>query len=105
MIERYSQRKAAPLRIEKEKAGKSNLPADKTNKKRPKRRLSYSNFSVITGNCSLALANDFTTKPSASSEVMFLAVAISLTSRYLARSSASAGHGQRYHLGGCFPKR
>src|SRR2546429_7369918 len=41
----------------------------------------------MMGNCSLALASDFTTKTSASSAVVFLAVAISLTSRYLARSS------------------
>src|SRR5437762_6377957 len=42
----------------------------------------YSNFSVITGNCSLALARDLMTIPSALSAVVFLAVAISLTSRY-----------------------
>src|SRR6266446_9337303 len=47
----------------------------------------YSNFSVINGNCSFALASDLTTKPSADSEVVFRAVAISLTKRYLARSS------------------
>src|SRR5213082_501021 len=51
------------------------------------RRDNYSNFSVITGNCSLALARDLMTIPSALSAVVFLAVAISLTSRYLARSS------------------
>ena len=36
------------------------------------------NFLVINGNCRLALASDFTTKPSADSEVIFRAVAISL---------------------------
>src|SRR6266849_5936429 len=47
----------------------------------------YSNFSVITGNWSLALARDFTTVASAFSAVVFREVAISLTRRYLARSS------------------
>jgi len=35
----------------------------------------------------LALASDFTTRPSAFSEVRLRAVAISLTRRYLARSN------------------
>src|SRR6266436_7830192 len=47
----------------------------------------YSNFSVITGNVSLALARDLTTVASAFSAVVFREVAISLTRRYLARSS------------------
>src|SRR5258708_25630252 len=47
----------------------------------------YSNFSVIKGNCNFAFASDFTTKPSADSEVVFRAVAISLTNKYLARSN------------------
>src|SRR5260370_3232435 len=47
----------------------------------------YSNFSVITGNVSLALASDFTTVASAFSAVVFREEAISLTSRYFARSS------------------
>ena len=38
----------------------------------------YSNFSCITGNCSFAFASDFTTNPSAFSEVRLRAVAISL---------------------------
>src|SRR5208337_393995 len=52
-----------------------------------RRRGDYSNFSCIWGNCSLALASDFTTRPSAFSAVRLRAVAISLTSRYLARSN------------------
>jgi hypothetical protein len=52
-----------------------------TRRKRLKKR-NYSNFSVINGNCSLAFASDFTTKPSADSEVVFRAVAISLTNNY-----------------------
>src|SRR5258708_33177524 len=47
----------------------------------------YSNFSVITGNVSLALARDFTTVASAFSAVVLRDVAISLTSRYFARWS------------------
>src|SRR5260370_41558955 len=47
----------------------------------------YSNFSVITGNVSLALARDLTTVASAFSAVVLRDVAISLTRRYLARSS------------------
>src|SRR5713226_3198819 len=47
----------------------------------------YSNFSVITGNVSLALARDLTTVASAFSAVVLREVAISLTSRYFARSS------------------
>src|ERR1700682_5284109 len=47
----------------------------------------YSNFSVINGNCSFALASDFTTRVSADSEVVFRAVAISLTNKYFARSN------------------
>src|SRR5580704_5929802 len=47
----------------------------------------YSNFSVMTGNCSLALARDFTTMASALSAVVLRDVAISLTRRYFARSS------------------
>src|ERR1700758_837820 len=39
------------------------------------------------GNCSFAFARDFTTSPSAFSEVRLRAVAISLTRRYLARSN------------------
>src|SRR5215469_11065868 len=69
--------------MEKEK-GQDQLAG---HKKAPCRRPNYSNFSVITGNCSLALASDLTTRPSASSALVFFAVAISLTSRYLARSS------------------
>src|SRR5215469_853526 len=69
--------------MEKEK-GQDQLAG---HKKAPCRRPNYSNFSVITGNCSLALASDLTTKPSASSALVFFAVAISLTRRYLARSS------------------
>src|SRR5437016_13581050 len=64
-----------------------NLPAEGELPQKRQSRWNYSNFSVITGNCNLALASDFTTKTSASSAVVFLAVAISLTSRYLARSS------------------
>src|SRR6266853_2735848 len=47
----------------------------------------YSNFSVITGNVSLALARDLTTVASAFSAVVLRDVAISLTSRDFARSS------------------
>src|SRR6266568_8722612 len=47
----------------------------------------YSNFSVMTGNCSLALARDFTTTASALSGEVLREVAISLTRRYFARSS------------------
>src|ERR1700675_1379715 len=47
----------------------------------------YSNFSVRTGNWSLALARDFTTVASAFSAVVLRDVAISLTRRYFARSS------------------
>src|SRR6266851_4711609 len=47
----------------------------------------YSNFSVTTGNCSLALARDFTTTASALSGEVLREVAISLTRRYFARSS------------------
>src|SRR6266487_2802228 len=49
--------------------------------------MGYSNFSVSTGNCSLALASDFTTVASAFSALVLREVAISLTSRYFARSS------------------
>src|SRR3984893_11524397 len=52
-----------------------------------KRTKSYSNFSVITGNWSLALARDLMTVASALSAVVLREVAISLTSRYFARSS------------------
>src|SRR6202795_1297370 len=51
------------------------------------RKTSYSNFSVMTGNCSLALARDLTTMASALSAVVLREVAISLTRRYFARSS------------------
>src|SRR5437899_12658744 len=71
--------------IEETKCGQEQLA--RFGKALPQNRQSYSNFSVMMGNCSLALASDFTTKTSASSAVVFLAVAISLTSRYLARSS------------------
>src|ERR1700731_2073763 len=64
---------------------KRRAPCD-ARRKRHQKKL-YSNFSVINGNCNFALASDFTTKPSADSELVFRAVAISLTSRYLARSS------------------
>src|SRR5580692_1995287 len=47
----------------------------------------YSNFSVRTGNWSLALARDLTTMASALSAVVLREVAISLTRRYFARSS------------------
>src|SRR6266404_1334977 len=47
----------------------------------------YSNFSVRTGNWSLAFARDLTTVASAFSAVVLRDVAISLTSRYFARSS------------------
>src|SRR6266702_1060031 len=47
----------------------------------------YSNFSVITGNVSLALARDLTTVASAFSALVLREVAISLTRRYFARSS------------------
>src|SRR5713101_1502388 len=50
-------------------------------------RGNYSNFSVRTGNWSFALARDFTTVASAFSAVVLRDVAISLTSRYFARSS------------------
>src|SRR5712691_3859195 len=50
-------------------------------------RGNYSNFSVRTGNWSLALARDFTTVASAFSAVVLRDVAISLTRRYFARSS------------------
>src|SRR5215813_5343484 len=46
-----------------------------------------SNPSCSTGSCSLALASDFNTIVSANSAEVFRAVAISLTSKYLARSS------------------
>src|SRR5260370_32946781 len=46
-----------------------------------------SRASCIWGNCSLAFARDFTTSPSAFSDVRLRAVAISLTRRYLARSN------------------
>src|SRR5882724_887938 len=46
-----------------------------------------SNPSCITGNCNLALASDFKTIASADSDEVLRAVAISLTSKYLARSS------------------
>src|SRR5215472_4216990 len=46
-----------------------------------------SNPSVITGSCSLAFASDFRTMVSANSAEVLRAVAISLTSKYLARSS------------------
>src|ERR1700746_1792153 len=47
----------------------------------------YSNFSVITGNVSFALASDLTTGASAFSAVVLREVAISLTRRDFARSS------------------
>src|SRR5438309_5832324 len=47
----------------------------------------YSNFSVITGNVSLALASDLTTVASAFSALVLREVAISLTRRYFARSN------------------
>src|SRR5580704_11778197 len=53
----------------------------------PQGKKNYSNFSVMTGNCSLALAKDFTTMASALSAVVLREVAISLTRRYFARSS------------------
>src|SRR5436190_12066117 len=62
----------------KTKAPRPGRGADKASLQKPR----YSNFSVITGNCSLALARDLMTIPSALSAVVFLAVAISLTSRY-----------------------
>src|SRR5262249_61132302 len=46
-----------------------------------------SNPSCITGNWSFAFASDFSTMVSANSADVFRAVAISLTSKYLARSS------------------
>src|SRR5690242_5442994 len=72
---------------QKEKRARSTCPPTIPTKKRLKGRGAYSNFSVITGNCSLALARDLTTMPSAVSAVVLREVAISLTSRYLARSS------------------
>src|SRR6266403_308954 len=51
-----------------------------------RRRKGYSNFSVITGNVSLALARDLTTVASAFSAVVLRDVAISLTSRYFSRA-------------------
>src|SRR5258708_18685919 len=54
---------------------------------RPYKDEGYSNFSVRTGNWSLALARDFTTVASAFSAVVLREVAISLTRRYFARSS------------------
>jgi hypothetical protein len=74
---------------ENKKGGQPKLPAiENPNKKcaRPRRR-SYSNFSVMMGNCSLALASDLTTMPSAVSGVTLREVAISLTRRYLAPSA------------------
>src|SRR5438445_9833709 len=62
-------------------AGHPQAPA-----KNPKVK-TYSNFSVINGNCNFAFASDFTTKPSADSDVVLRAVAISLTNKYLARSN------------------
>src|ERR1700756_2565457 len=50
-------------------------------------KLYCSKPSCMIGNCSLAFASDFKTMASADSEVVLLAVAISLTSKYLARSS------------------
>src|SRR2546427_3021540 len=47
----------------------------------------YSNFSTISGICSLAFASDFTRAPSIFSELVLRAVASSLTSRNFARSS------------------
>src|SRR5690349_224444 len=71
------------------------VPCPKKQKRRATRRCPpknsesgfYSNFSVINGNCNFAFASDLTTKPSADSEVVLRAVAISLTNRYLARSN------------------
>src|SRR5258708_7565532 len=67
------------------KSGQPKLPA--RGRKCRRSGKGYSNFSVRTGNCSLALASDFTTVASAFSAVVLREVAISLTSRYLARSS------------------
>src|SRR5437660_3205581 len=55
-------------------------------------RFQFKNFycskpSCMIGNCSLAFASDFSTIASADSEDVLRAVAISLTSKYLARSS------------------
>src|SRR5260370_18137252 len=50
-------------------------------------RFCYSNFSTISGICSLAFASDFTRAPSIFSELVLRAVASSLTSRNFARSS------------------
>src|SRR5262249_44841131 len=47
----------------------------------------YSNFSVMMGKVSLPFASDLTTNASAVSAVVLRAVAISLTNKYLARSS------------------
>jgi hypothetical protein len=51
---------------------KSKFLATKTKTPVTKR---YSSFSVINGNCSFASASDFTTKPSADSDVVLRAVA------------------------------
>src|SRR5260370_40054245 len=51
--------------------------AARRGRKRRKRGKRYSNFSVITGNVSLALARDFTTMASALSAVVLREVAIS----------------------------
>ncbi len=69
------------LHPENKKAGRKSDPPQKSQVK------IYSNFSVINGNCNFAFASDFTTKPSADSDVVLRAVAISLTNKYLARSS------------------
>ena len=49
-----------------------------------------SNFSVITGKCSLALARDLTTMPSAVSAVVLREVANSLMNRSLTRAFCQA---------------
>src|ERR1700682_952310 len=67
------------------KAGSRGCPRIRDNSKTDVK--SYSNFSVRTGNWSLALASDFTTVASAFSAVVLRDVAISLTRRYFARSS------------------
>src|SRR5438132_13015522 len=51
------------------------------------RKLYCSKPSCIIGNCNFAFASDFKTIASADSEDVLRAVAISLTSKYLARSS------------------
>src|SRR5207253_9314313 len=55
--------------------------------RKKRKKPSYSSFSVMMGNWSLALAKDLTTVASALSAVVLREVAISLTRRYFARSS------------------